>query len=60
MSPSWLWILHPPPCLVRWKDPIVAAQPAPIIVNIGNFHTLAFQFAWGGVACACSSIIRES
>jgi len=29
------------------EDPIVAAQPAPIIVNVGNFHTLAFQFARG-------------
>ncbi len=29
------------------EDPIVAAQPAPIVVNVGNFHTLAFQFARG-------------
>ncbi len=29
------------------EDPAVAAQPAPIVVNIGNFHTLAFQFAGG-------------
>jgi len=29
------------------EDPIVAAQPAPIVVNVGNFHTLAFQFAGG-------------
>ena len=28
-------------------DPVVASQPAPVIVNIGNFHTLAFQFAGG-------------
>ena len=28
-------------------DPVVAAQPAPIVVNVGNFHTLAFQFAGG-------------
>ncbi len=28
-------------------DPQVAGHPAPIIVNIGNFHTLAFQF-WDG------------
>lgn len=28
-------------------DPIVACQPAPIVVNVGNFHTLAFQFARG-------------
>jgi uncharacterized protein (DUF1786 family) len=27
------------------EDPVVAAQPAPIVVNVGNFHTLAFQFA---------------
>lgn len=29
------------------EDPVVATQPAPIIVNVGNFHTLAFQFAGG-------------
>lgn len=29
------------------EDPLVAAQPAPIVANIGNFHTLAFQFASG-------------
>jgi uncharacterized protein (DUF1786 family) len=29
------------------EDPLVAAQPAPIVVNVGNFHTLAFQFAHG-------------
>ena len=29
------------------EDPVVAAQPAPIVVNVGNFHTLAFQFARG-------------
>jgi len=28
-------------------DPIVARQPHPIVVNIGNFHTLAFQFRAG-------------
>ncbi len=28
-------------------DPAVAVQPAPIVVNVGNFHTLAFQFAGG-------------
>ena len=28
-------------------DPLVSRQPAPIIVNVGNFHTLAFQFAGG-------------
>jgi len=28
-------------------DPNVAAQPRPIVVNIGNFHTLAFQFRDG-------------
>lgn len=29
------------------EDPQVAGHPAPIIVNIGNFHTLAFQFHAG-------------
>jgi uncharacterized protein (DUF1786 family) len=29
------------------EDPIVASHPAPIVVNVGNFHTLAFQFAAG-------------
>jgi len=29
------------------EDHIVAAQPAPIVINVGNFHTLAFQFARG-------------
>jgi uncharacterized protein (DUF1786 family) len=28
-------------------DPVVAGQRAPLIVNVGNFHTLAFQFAGG-------------
>lgn len=32
------------------EDPLVAAQPAPIVVNVGNFHTLAFQFAQGRFA----------
>jgi uncharacterized protein (DUF1786 family) len=26
------------------EDPIVAAYPDPLVVNVGNFHTLAFQF----------------
>lgn len=29
------------------EDPRVAEQAAPIIINIGNFHTLAFQFRQG-------------
>lgn len=29
------------------EDPLVAGHPAPVIVNIGNFHTLAFQFQEG-------------
>ncbi len=29
------------------EDPQVANHPSPIIVNIGNFHTLAFQFHEG-------------
>jgi uncharacterized protein (DUF1786 family) len=29
------------------EDPVVAAQPDALIVNIGNFHTLAFQFRGG-------------
>ncbi len=29
------------------EDPVVARQAAPVVVNVGNFHTLAFQFAGG-------------
>jgi uncharacterized protein (DUF1786 family) len=29
------------------EDPRVAEQPGPVVVNVGNFHTLAFQFAGG-------------
>ncbi len=29
------------------EDPQVAGHPAPVVVNIGNFHTLAFQFHQG-------------
>jgi uncharacterized protein (DUF1786 family) len=29
------------------EDPLVAAERAPVVVNVGNFHTLAFQFAAG-------------
>lgn len=29
------------------EDPIVGRDPNPIVVNIGNFHTLAFQFRAG-------------
>lgn len=28
-------------------DPVVAGHPDPLIVNVGNFHTLAFQFRNG-------------
>ena len=28
-------------------DPVVAAQPDALIVNLGNFHSLAFQFRGG-------------
>jgi uncharacterized protein (DUF1786 family) len=28
-------------------DPLVAEHPHPVVVNIGNFHTLAFQFRDG-------------
>jgi uncharacterized protein (DUF1786 family) len=29
------------------EDPVVAAHPDALIVNVGNFHTLAFQFRGG-------------
>lgn len=32
------------------EDPLVAAEYAPVVVNVGNFHTLAFQFAGGRFA----------
>lgn len=32
------------------EDPRVAAHPHPVVVNIGNFHTLAFQFRGGRFA----------
>ncbi len=35
----------PAAVLGAFDDPVVAGQAAPIIVNVGNFHTLAFQFA---------------
>jgi uncharacterized protein (DUF1786 family) len=28
-------------------DPLVAKHPAPLVANVGNFHTLAFQFKDG-------------
>jgi uncharacterized protein (DUF1786 family) len=31
-------------------DPAVAAQPDALVVNVGNFHTLAFQFLGGQFA----------
>jgi uncharacterized protein (DUF1786 family) len=31
-------------------DPRVAAHPHPVVVNVGNFHTLAFQFRDGRFA----------
>ncbi len=37
----------PAAILGAWHDPQVAAQPHPLIVNVGNFHTLAFQFHEG-------------
>ncbi|OQA46668.1 MAG: hypothetical protein BWY52_00640 [Chloroflexi bacterium ADurb.Bin325] len=37
----------PAAVLGAWHDPRVAAQPHPLIVNVGNFHTLAFQFNGG-------------
>jgi uncharacterized protein (DUF1786 family) len=29
------------------EDPVVSAQPDALVVNVGNFHTLAFQFRGG-------------
>jgi uncharacterized protein (DUF1786 family) len=29
------------------EDPVVAAHPGALIVNVGNFHTLAFQYQFG-------------
>jgi uncharacterized protein (DUF1786 family) len=37
----------PAAVLGAWHDPQVAAHPHPLIVNVGNFHTLAFQFHEG-------------
>ncbi len=37
----------PAAVLGAWHDPQVLAQPHPLIVNVGNFHTLAFQFHEG-------------
>jgi uncharacterized protein (DUF1786 family) len=32
------------------EDPQVARHPDPLVVNVGNFHTLAFQFRDGQIA----------
>ncbi|MBX5490926.1 MAG: DUF1786 domain-containing protein [Chloroflexi bacterium] len=32
------------------EDPVVRATPSPLVVNVGNFHTLAFHLAAGRVA----------
>jgi uncharacterized protein (DUF1786 family) len=32
------------------EDPVVAAHPDAMVVNVGNFHTLAFQFRGGQFA----------
>jgi uncharacterized protein (DUF1786 family) len=37
----------PAAVLGAFDDPLVSRQSAPLIVNVGNFHTLAFQFAGG-------------
>jgi uncharacterized protein (DUF1786 family) len=34
----------PAAVLGAWEDPVVAAHPDALVVNVGNFHTLAFQF----------------
>ena len=41
------WTLRRRPCSARWMTRSSSAQPTPIVVNVGNFHTLAFQFAGG-------------
>jgi uncharacterized protein (DUF1786 family) len=34
----------PAAVLGAWEDPGVSAHPDALVVNVGNFHTLAFQF----------------
>jgi uncharacterized protein (DUF1786 family) len=46
-APAIVMDTAPAAVLGALEDPVVAAQPAPVIVNVGNFHTLAFQFAGG-------------
>lgn len=45
--PTLVMDTAPAAVLGALDDPFVAARPAPIVVNVGNFHTLAFQFAGG-------------
>ena len=46
-APAMVMDTAPAAVLGALDDPVVAAQPAPVVVNVGNFHTLAFQFAGG-------------
>jgi uncharacterized protein (DUF1786 family) len=46
-APVFVMDTAPAAVLGALEDPLVSAQPAPIVVNVGNFHTLAFQFAGG-------------
>ncbi len=40
----------PAAILGAWDDPEVASRPDALVVNIGNFHTLAFQYRAGAIA----------
>lgn len=46
-APVYVMDTAPAAVLGALDDPVVAEQTAPIIVNVGNFHTLAFQFHEG-------------
>jgi uncharacterized protein (DUF1786 family) len=43
-APVMVMDTAPAAVLGALEDPLVAAQRAPVVVNVGNFHTLAFQF----------------
>jgi uncharacterized protein (DUF1786 family) len=42
--PVYVMDTAPAAVLGALDDPTVTVQPAPLVVNVGNFHTLAFQF----------------
>lgn len=50
--PAPLLVMDTAPAAVlgALQDPLVAAQPDALIVNVGNFHCLAFQYRHGAIA----------